>query len=163
MSNDSPGLVPQLPSLSQLNVSFAKALAAYKFEPRIPAGMFFRRRIGGLRDFVSLLVDVRDRQAFATCNLGIHCMVPESSDDRLLRSRQVLTRNIGYLMPNRHWHEWALGDCSADNVEIIVDSIVTYGLPWLNAIRSIDDVRCEIRRSEAGGHRIRRKVRRLQA
>jgi hypothetical protein len=154
---------PRLPLDAVLRVHelVERTLVRHGFEPDSESAIYSRSRVGELDDWVWLPVDVSPDGASAriTANLAIFC---EPLADWLRAEHPTsaahlatLTRNIGYLLPQRRWKEWAV-DAAARADEVgheVASSIETFGLPWLEECESLEDLRDAFQRAGGKDHR----------
>lgn len=145
-----------------------------------PGSMTFIRHRESIAEMISFLVDPRgDLEVLAlTANVAVG-IVGFPADgyvtrERLLTghmggvrlpARDVVTRNIGYLMPEHEWHEWEIDIHSRPDrvARDMVDTVLRCGLPWFARFSSPAEVLAESRRATIMGvHDLTRRPMRRQ-
>lgn len=111
---------------------------------------FIRQRPCGVQDRILLLWDYLTTTApvYCTANLTV-ChppwQAPSQPDVKRPKGARcaALTWNIGYLLPDRCWHEWEFSP-GADPRPVAAEmarTIVSVGLPWLAEFDGADAIR----------------------
>jgi hypothetical protein len=125
-------------------------LEEHGFSPEDGRTGSVRQRPCGVQDRILLLWDYLTATApiYCTANLTVCCppwQAPSQADaKRRFGARfTALTWNIGYLLPDRSWHEWEFSP-DADPKPLAAEmarTIVGVGLPWLAEFDGAEAIR----------------------
>ena len=113
-------------------------LGRHGFLSTIHDGVYCRQRDERLFDRIWILTDLKDasQAIVVTANLSVRCHRPEATIPGESAPETSLTCNIGYLTPRAQWQEWRLHSLNdAERVASeIADTIVHFGIPWLERL-----------------------------
>jgi hypothetical protein len=137
-------------------------LEEYGFSLEHGRTAFVRQRECGVQDRILLLWDYLTTTApvYCTANLTV-CHPPWQAPPQPHAKRPAgarfvaLTWNIGYLLPERSWHEWEFS-ADADPRPAAADmaqTIVRVGLPWLAEFDGAEAIRQALQASRPVGSR----------